>query len=187
MDKSLGMLASCTNELLAEIAPQLLEFRKTYAPYNMEYKVEKIWSVIKISNSVSEQLVRELRLRWIGLDKYGRLGLEQEAIVEVEELKRLNQLSWFALLVDAGNPTWVSIFFDTYSLIRKTFSKRKESDLLIKRCLTKLNMPLLRHRKAAKLWALRFKLISKHSLVKQISEGQVGYEREDQTENEVKL
>lgn len=55
---------------------------------------------------------------------------------------------------------------ETFELIRCAFASKKDlADRIIIQALERLNLVCLKHRKAAKCWALRFKIINKISVL----------------------
>ena len=57
----------------------------------------------------------------------------------------------------AGNPTYSNVWWDTFRLLKVI----KPGDKFILSSIKELDLPLMLHRKAAKLWSLRLEMVKK--------------------------
>ena len=73
------------------------------------------------------------------------------------------------MLVNGGDPTPVSVYFDIIILNRRAMQKMYQNkdiwDNYLEKQLWHLGLVVLKHKKAAKVWQIRFELVLQFSAV----------------------
>jgi hypothetical protein len=70
------------------------------------------------------------------------------------------------MTIQASNQLFVNTWIETFDLIRRAFASKKDlADRFAIQALQRLNLACLKHRKAAKCWALRFNILNRLSIL----------------------
>lgn len=70
------------------------------------------------------------------------------------------------MTIQASNQIYVNIWMETFDLNFRIFANKKDlADRFVIQALERLNLACLKHRKAAKCWALRFKILNRLSVL----------------------
>jgi len=75
-------------------------------------------------------------------------------------------MAWFAMTIQASNQIYVNTWMETFDLNFRVFASKKDlADRFVIQALERLNLACLKHRKAAKCWAIRFKILNRLSVL----------------------
>ena len=187
----LGCAADHILNIINENMTVIKEFRVLYKPFERDYEVKYETPVTAATinifsnpgtpqDKIEEFLVKGMhKLKWTGKDKFNKpVVLKSE--LKISFLRKVMRAVKQVMLFNGMDPTILSVFYDLIELEKKMIHRRKKKQRLsvaevffrketldnyLKRQLWHLGLVVLKHRKVAKAWHIRFELIKKLSAV----------------------
>lgn len=183
----LGCATDYVPSILKENMPIIKEFRKLYKPYDFNYEVKyknqttgaqaNVFSNPSATPALIEDfLVKGMhRLKWTGKDKQGKPVAREEEL-KISFLRDVMKAVWQVMLLKGMDPTIISVFFDIVDLEKKMIHRRKQKqkqtkaeiflrketlDIYMRRQLWHLGLVVLKMRKAAKAWHIRYEMMKR--------------------------